>query len=364
MIAVFAYAFAHRKTHDFLCELALAGLHEVTVIGAPMQRLAGMDRTRYFRSTAPHAPPMDTALLCERLGFHFTELSHGDSDAIAELVRTGGLRLGIVSGARILKRAVIECFEEGIVNFHPGKIPETSGLDAFFYTVKNRVDAGVTTHFIDARVDAGDFLAFDAVPVQADDTLEDIQAKGYALQIVALRRFLHDWQAGNLLPRPINRPAKNAPMEPAEKWRMLQAFPAWRAARFVEQRGQKLITLCETGDQAGVMALLDEVPELLEYRTEKGWTPLVVAAFNQHRALVGALLAAGADPNAAGAKGTTVLMYAKTALMPQEAPDTGLLDDLIAAGADVGRCDVMGKDILHYVRDCPALHAYFSERLA
>jgi len=326
MIAVFAYAFAHRKTQDFLLEIAAAGHRDVTVIGAPFQkRKHAGDTTSYWGA------------------------------------RERALKLGIISGARILKRGVIEAFEQGIVNFHPGKIPETSGLDAFFYTLKNNVDAGVTTHFVDPRVDAGDFLAFDAVQLGADDSAEAVQENGYQLQILALRRFLNDWSAGTLAPSPIDRPSKNEPMTPAQKWEVVQHFRRWRAARYMAQCADRLHSACKAGQTDAALTLLDAHPTLLEQTTEQGWTPLILAVFGQHSDLAQALLERGANPNAMGRKGTTALMYAKTALMGQSTPDLSLLDLLIAHGGDASRTDCFGKTVAAYVQNDPILLAYFQK---
>lgn len=364
MIGVFAYAFAHRKTQDFLVELFLAGHRDVTVIGAPFQKLPAVDRTVYWPRTLQGVPAMDTSALCDRLGFHFVELAHNEVETIAAMARDRGLELGIVSGARILKRGVIKAFAQGIVNFHPGAIPQTSGLDAFFYTIKTGADAGVTTHFIDLRVDAGHFLAFEAVPMGLTDTPEVVQENGNRLQISALRRFLADWQGGRLEPTPIDRPKKNEPMAPAEKWEMLKRFPAWRAERHRAQAQARLFQACEDGDLAQATTVLDDLPDLLGARTPQGWTPLVVAAFNQHRDLAAMLLDRGADPNATGLKGTTVLMYAKTALMEDPGADLGLLDLLITRGADPARTDMHGRSILDYVREGGAQHlvTYFEQK--
>lgn len=362
MIAVFAYAFAHRKTHDFLVELALAGYRDVTVIAAPAEPLPGIDRTRYFNRTLAPAPAHHTKSICAAFGFDYHEIPHAQIDEICALVHEKGLKLGIISGARILKRGVIEAFEQGIVNFHPGAIPQTSGLDAFFYTITTGADAGVTTHLIDPRVDAGDFLYFDAVRVNPEDTPETVQDKGYHLQIVALRRFLADWTADRLDPQPIDRPCKNQPMTPDEKWATLLQFPTWRAARVLAQAAEQLHKACREGDIKAARTLLAQTGRgILEARTAEGWTPLILACHGQHVELAQLLLEQGADPNATGAKGTTVLMYAKTALMSQETPDVSLLDMLIDKGADPARCDMFGKPVLSYVEAHPFLTTYFKK---
>ena len=343
-------------------ELALSGIRDVCVIAAPFEKLPAMDRAVYIPKTLQIPEPQDTRTVAKCLGFDYVEMPHSDIEALSGVIAEKGLRIGIIAGARILKRAIIEAFPEGIVNFHPGKIPETSGLDAFFYTIESGVDAGVTTHFIDPRVDAGHMLYFDALDIGPDDSAEVLQENGYKLQLVALRRFLADKEAGRLEPIPVDRPFKNKPMTPDKKWEMLRRFPAWRAERHLAQMTAKLHAASAAGQVERVATLLDSYPGLLETRTPEGWTPLILAAFHQHIKTVELLLTRGADANATGRKGTTAIMYAKTALLEAETPDTSMLDLLIAHGADPARCDMFGLNILHYVQKSSALTRYFIQK--
>lgn len=351
MIAVFAYDFAHRKTHDFLVECALAGLRDVLVLAAPWRQLEVSGSTVSLPRRLRKAPALPTDVLCAALGFRHESVDHRDADAVIARLSDHGARIGIVSGARILKAAIIASVPQGIVNFHPGTLPETSGLDSFLYTISRRVPAGVTAHFIDARVDAGERLFFEELDVGPDDDADIVQENLYQLQIPSLRRFLGDWRAGTLRPEPIDRPAKNAPMTADEKQAALGDFAAWRAGQWMRRLKRDLFAACEAGDTPRALATLGQMPDLLEARSPEGWTPLIVSAFHQHRDLAAALLDRGADPNATGRKGTTVLMYAKTALLGRETPDTALLDLLIDRGADPRRRDMHGRTILEYVED-------------
>lgn len=351
MIVVFAYAFPHRKTHDFLVELALAGQRDVIVIAAPFQKLEAVDRNTYFRKPLVSVEPFSTSVLCERLGFKYVEEKHSQVDEVAGIVRECGASLGIVAGARILKQPIIESFKDGIVNFHPGKIPETSGLDALFYTIEKDIDPGVTTHFIDAKVDAGHLVSFDIVKVAADDSIEDLQENIYRTQLIALRRFVNDWASNSAQSYPIDRPCKNHPMECEHKFKLLSRFPIWRSARVLQQSKRQLFEACVEGNEKMLVSLLKDFPSLIESRTIEGWTPLIVAAFNQQRELVSILLELGADPNATANKGTSVLMYAKTALVNKVDADYTVLNMLLEAGARVSHQDVFGKDIFDYVNE-------------
>ena len=62
-LVVFAYAFPHRKTQDFLIELLVAVHTDLTVIGAPIKKLAHVDRTQYFRSSLRRPIGPETSVL-------------------------------------------------------------------------------------------------------------------------------------------------------------------------------------------------------------------------------------------------------------------------------------------------------------
>lgn len=348
-IAIFAYAFAHRKTQDFLFELAVAGFRDVTVIGAPWKVLSHADPNRYFTTMVRSAPALATPDVCRALGFSFHECEHGDVDTIAALRDKAKFRLGIISGARIIKRAVIDLFDEGILNIHPGKLPETAGLDLFYYTILKNAPMGVTAHFIDARIDAGEQLFFEETPLGPEDTPEIVQHNNYHSQIRALRRFIQLRDENTLERRLVDRPRKNDPMSSEEKRQSITRFPDWRAAQYRAQNGRALLAACKTGKLRDVERILMAIPDLIEFRSPEGWTPLIVSAFHQYKDVVAFLLSAGADYNAAGRNGTTVLMYAKTALVGQSAPDFTILKALFDAGADPNRCDMRGRDIFYYL---------------
>ncbi len=363
MIAVFAYDFPHRKTADFLKELAGLGVKDAVVIAAPKQALPDTDRRSYWAKTLRVAPALETQLICDNLGYKYVRMAHAETDKIVPLLQSEQCKLGIVAGARILKRPLIEALSDGIVNFHPGKIPETSGLDAFFYTIKNRVDAGVTTHFIDARVDAGDFVAFHPITYGASDTPESVSEAVYQTQITALRAFWEKYAAGTLQREAIDRPFKNEPMTPFEKLDCLAVFSDWLLERVYQQSTLRLFEACREGNAHAVLSELCRFPENIEKRTPEGWTPLIVALHANQKDIALALLQDGANPNSCGANGTTPLMYAKTPLMGEKDPDTSILEALLDHGADIERCDRFGKNIFDYISNETTLQTFFNAQL-
>jgi len=364
-IVLFAYDFPHRKTHDFIVDLLGCGVADIVVIAAPRKVLKQSATQVHLTSSLRPCQPIQTADLCENLGLPFYRVEHEDVGRIESLQKQYGFETAIIAGARIIPANVIDLFSFGMINFHPGKIPETSGLDAFFYTIKKRVPAGVTTHYIDARVDAGSLISFEQVHMSPVDTPEIVNENVYQLQRVILQRLVPNIRKGKLVSSPIYRPRKNLPMNSEEKTKVLSEFDTWRSLCYLNQQFAHLMIACEVGDVAAAEGILSFDLSLVSFINEKGWSPLIVASFHQQRDLLKFLLDHGADPNSSGHKGTTALMYAKTKLVNASDACYSILDILIEAGADCGRTDCFGKTVLDYVKDTKdeRLAAYFKNQM-
>jgi folate-dependent phosphoribosylglycinamide formyltransferase PurN len=364
-IALFAYSFPHRKTHDFLLEIKLAGYINVIVFAAPWKRLRSTKSEKLFFGEIRTAKSLNTRDICRALDFQYCEVEHDDFYQISNLVKNNKITTGLVAGARILKKDIINLFENGIVNFHPGKLPETSGLDATFYSLKNRVPLGVTCHLIDHRVDAGYFLFFEELLLSLEDSIEIIIENNYQLQIIALRKFLKNLLMKKTVPSAIHRPQKNVPMMLDEKLKVLAEFSSWKSYIYFQQTKNKFFNAIKSGSLDEVINILNDIPSMIESRSNEGWTALIVASFHHRTEMVKLLISRGADPNETGKLGTTVLMYAKSKLVDQVEFDPTILDLLIKSGADLMRTDCFGKSIFDYVISSGnrALITYFKSRV-
>ena len=110
-----------------------------------------------------------------------------------------------------------------------------------------------------------------------------------------------------------------------------------------------LLDAAANGDTVTVLHWIAE-GEDINVANEKGWTPLVMAAFNQHMETVMVLVDAGADVNHQSVNGTTVFMYAKTKVM--ETGEYSLLDYLLQKGAEINTRDFKKEwTVLQYVQD-------------
>ncbi len=125
------------------------------------------------------------------------------SDAIFNPLRAAGVRLVVMGG--FLKHVLIPPdFENKVVNIHPGLIPAFCGKGMFGHYVHEAVLAygakisGCTVHFVDNQYDHGPIILQHVVPVLNDDTPDDLAARVFAAECVALPAALRQIAAGRV----------------------------------------------------------------------------------------------------------------------------------------------------------------------
>lgn len=170
-IGVFAYNFEHKKTHEGLLALHLAGFDVACVLAAdPVALNFYQSKIRVSPKGLRYSHPRDIAA---RLGIPYHVVVH-NSEECAALVRQYDLDVGVILGARILKPVAIEPFKIGVLNMHPALLPENRGLDNLKWAILKNIKQGVSCHLIDAAIDRGDLILRRELPVYGDDTLVDI----------------------------------------------------------------------------------------------------------------------------------------------------------------------------------------------
>lgn len=232
-LIVFTYSFPHRKTNDFLKIIGQYRNCNVVVVGAPFKNLTSPLKPNFHLSKYKELD--STKNLCEFYKFEYIECPHEDYLSIKSNLKNSEDYLGLIAGARILPKSVIELCQYGIINFHPGKLPETSGLDSFYYAIAKSCLMGVTCHLIDERVDAGQLIQFDNIAIYAHDTSDVIIERLYQTQLNMLDNLMKidilDLSKLSL----IHRPSKNTPMTQEEKKRTMLQFENYKK-RFAAEK--------------------------------------------------------------------------------------------------------------------------------
>ena len=72
----------------------------------------------------------------------------------------------------------IECIHNRVINVHPGLLPKNRGLFPCFWSLANGdKEAGVTVHWIDEKLDTGDIIVQERIPIQDGETVFSLSEK-------------------------------------------------------------------------------------------------------------------------------------------------------------------------------------------
>lgn len=173
-IGVFAYNFPHWKTQEGLHNLFLAGYTPKIIFAADPVKLN-------FPQSNIRISPKDLYLthpkvIAKKYGIKYEVVIH-NSKQTSDLVKHYNLDLGIILGARILKPIAFENFNIGVLNMHPGILPQNRGLDNVKWAIIDGIPQGVTTHLIDSKIDRGIMIEQDIIKIYNDDTLMDLHIR-------------------------------------------------------------------------------------------------------------------------------------------------------------------------------------------
>lgn len=173
-VGVFAYNFKHWKTQEGIRNLCESGFKPALILAAdPVQLNFYKSKLRVGPKDLYLKHPSDIADYYE-IDYYVTV---HNSKETATLVKKYNLDVGIILGARILKPIAFDNFRIGVINMHPGILPQNRGLDNLKWGILNDIPQGVTTHLIDKNIDRGLMITQDVVSLYEDDTLVDLNIR-------------------------------------------------------------------------------------------------------------------------------------------------------------------------------------------
>ena len=173
-IALLTYDAPHFKTERFLVEMIANGTPPAIVIAAPLRKLnlprSAIHTAHYTRNTDE---------LCEQVDIVHVVCPH-------DQIPARGLDLAVVGGARILPQQTIDLFPLGVINMHPGLIPQNRGLSNVARAIRDGLPQAVTAHLVDRRVDAGSIIDVEELPMHEKHTAAELSNLLLDLQVANL----------------------------------------------------------------------------------------------------------------------------------------------------------------------------------
>ncbi len=108
-----------------------------------------------------------------------------------------GLRLDLIvfGGTRIIRGEILDYPLDGVINSHPGLLPDCRGSASPAWSVFHDIPIGASTHFCDNGIDTGDLLFRREVPVMRGMTYEDLCYETLVLAGVLMKEALMKYEA-------------------------------------------------------------------------------------------------------------------------------------------------------------------------
>ena len=227
-VAVFAYDFCHKKTQDILVNLYILGVSDVVVFLAPRVEIANSGGNKPYISIT-NEDVEHSRTICDNLDYKYYVIPHDEHHKISEFSNKHQRNLAIISGARILKENIINIFEYGVINYHPGALPETSGLNSIFWMVRKNSRPVATAHFIDQKVDAGRLIDELEINLNKDDSISIVEHKLYIAQLNLHKMICKKIFKNELFnSKDIMRKSKNDAMSYEEIHSVMEKFDSWK----------------------------------------------------------------------------------------------------------------------------------------
>lgn len=121
---------------------------------------------------------------CEALSPKDFDTREAYNDALFERVQSYHVDLIVLAGFLVMiPEAMIDAYENRIINIHPSLIPSFCGVGYYGIKVHEAAIArgvkisGATVHFVDKGADTGPIIMQKAVEVRAEDTPQELQQR-------------------------------------------------------------------------------------------------------------------------------------------------------------------------------------------
>ena len=118
------------------------------------------------------------------------------SPQVMPLLEGLDLDLIVFGGTRIIRGEILEFPRHGVVNSHPGILPDCRGSASPAWSVFHDIKVGSTCHFCDNGIDTGEILLKREVPVKRGMNYEDLCYETLVLSGILMKEALMAYDEG------------------------------------------------------------------------------------------------------------------------------------------------------------------------
>lgn len=234
------YAFVNLHGHPrgelMLESLVAAGFVPRLVLSEESAEAVDLRKTQagILGATPGFVPATPAEEICATRGVPFlTVADHNDARSI-DALRDTEIDLVVLGDTRLVRPEIIAEVPHGIVNVHPGVIPEVRGNNPYIWAVIHGLPQGATAHLINAGVDRGPVLQVRRIPSPVADDVPGLIRRINELCAEIVVSTLDDLVSGRAIatPQPPDERLTFRKARP-EIWSLATQMLAERAAKRV-----------------------------------------------------------------------------------------------------------------------------------
>lgn len=193
------FAFLLLKGHPYGREMLRQILSEdfvPEIIIEEDSEIADLEREKFLKRIEgnPLAPPIRDQV--SELDTEVISVPIHNSDQVMPLIKDRELDLIVFGGTRIIRGEILDFPKDGVINSHPGLLPECRGSASPAWSVYHDIPIGSSTHFCDNGIDTGNLLIRREVPVKRGMTYEDLCFETLLLAGILMKEALMAYDEG------------------------------------------------------------------------------------------------------------------------------------------------------------------------
>jgi len=170
---VFMLLREHPYGREMLAQLLAAGLRPQLILEEHSE-VAAAERQKFLARIAGH--PVNRSIATQAADHKVPIVSvpaHDDAHSLG-VIREAGPDLIVLGGTRIIRGELLTFPRDGMLNSHPGLLPECRGSASPAWSVLHDIEVGSSCHFCTSTIDEGDLVGRREVPVHRGDRYEDL----------------------------------------------------------------------------------------------------------------------------------------------------------------------------------------------
>ncbi len=193
------FAFLLLKEHPYGREMLRQILSEgfiPSIIIEEDSEIANEEREKFLKRIEgnPIAPSIQEQV--KGLGIKIESVAIHNSQQVMPLIKESELDLIVFGGTRIIRGEILDLPKDGVINSHPGLLPECRGSASPAWSVYHDIPIGSSTHFCDNGIDTGQLLLRREVLVKRGMTYEDLCFETLVLAGILMKEALMAYDEG------------------------------------------------------------------------------------------------------------------------------------------------------------------------